>query len=334
MNTEIQNIKQRFEIIGTYSGLDRAIEKAVRVSPTDITVLVTGESGVGKEAFPKIIHQLSHRKHNKFIAVNCGAIPEGTIDSELFGHEKGSFTGADEKKDGKFLVANGGTIFLDEVSALPIDMQGKLLKVLVENSVTKVGSDQKIDVDVRFISATSSDLSEKIKAKLFREDLFHRLNVVPIKIPNLNERIEDIPILAEHFVEKLSLSNGLVSRDFSDEALSFLQSMSWPGNIRQLKNLIERVLILGDPSNQISRDELVLSDVLTEDKSDKKSLISEELSSMPLREAREVFERDYLILQINRFSGNISKTASFVEMERSALHRKLKSLGINSGQKN
>ena len=160
------------------------------------------------------------------------------------------------------------------------------------------------------------------------------MNVVPIKIPNLNERIEDIPILAEHFVEKLSLSNGLVSREFSDDALSFLQSMSWPGNIRQLKNLIERVLILGDPSKQISRDELVLSDVITEDKSDKTSLISDELSSMPLREAREVFERDYLILQINRFSGNISKTASFVEMERSALHRKLKSLGINSGQKN
>ena len=170
--------------------------------------------------------------------------------------------------------ANGGTIFLDEVSELPLDLQGKLLKVLVDNSISRVGSDKKFDLDLRFISATSSDLSEKIKKKKFREDLFHRLNVVPIKIPNLNERIDDIPILAKHFAEKLSSQNGLTIREFSEEAITCLQGMSWPGNIRQLKNLIERVLILGDPSEKISSDELISSEVKSQENSDKINLIS------------------------------------------------------------
>ena len=230
--------------------------------------------------------------------------------------------------------ASGGTIFLDEVSALPLDLQGKLLKVLVDNTLTRVGGGTKIEIDLRFISATSSNLSEKIKNNKFREDLFHRLNVVPIKIPNLNERIDDIPTLAKHFAEKLSSINGLTHREFTDEALTFLQGMSWPGNIRQLKNLIERVLILGDSTKKIISDELILSEAITHENKDKTNLIATELANMSLREAREIFERDYLILQINRFGGNISKTASFIEMERSALHRKLKSLGINSGQKN
>ena len=229
--------------------------------------------------------------------------------------------------------ANGGTIFLDEVSELPMDLQGKLLKVLVENSVSRKGSSKKIDIDVRFISATSSELSEKIKAKKFREDLFHRLSVVPIKVPNLSERIEDIPILAKYFAKHLSSINGFTIREFSDEALTFLQGLEWPGNIRQLKNLIERVLILGNPLEKISSSELILSEVKSKDESEKVNLISTKLANMSLREAREIFEHDYLVLQINRFGGNISKTASFVEMERSALHRKLKSLGITTGQK-
>jgi two-component system nitrogen regulation response regulator NtrX len=248
----------------------------------------------------------------------------------LFGYESSDGS----NNIGAFEKANGGSIFLDEVSELSLELQGKLLKVLVENSLSKVGSDKKIDVDLRFISSTSSDLGEKIKNQSFREDLFHRLNVVPIKIPNLNERIEDIPILAEYFSKKLSLANGLALRKFSIEALTFLQGMTWPGNIRQLRNLIERVLILGNPSEIISSDELILSEVKPQDSNDQINLISTELANMSLREAREIFERDYLILQINRFGGNISKTAAFVEMERSALHRKLKSLGINSGQKN
>ena len=220
------------------------------------------------------------------------------------------------------------------MSNLPLDLQGKLLKVLVESSITRLGSNEKVAVSLRFISATNSDLLEKIKNRNFREDLFHRLNVVPIKIPNLSERIDDIPILAKFFVERLSSINGLAYREFTEEALTFLQGMNWPGNIRQLRNIIERVLILGEPSDKIKVDELILSEPKAQDKDDKINLMSSEFASMSLREAREIFERDYLILQINRFGGNISKTAAFVEMERSALHRKLKSLGINSGQKN
>ena len=199
MNTEIQNIKQRFEIIGTYSGLDRAIEKAVRVSPTDITVLVTGESGVGKEAFPKIIHQLSHRKHNKFIAVNCGAIPEGTIDSELFGHEKGAFTGATSSRSGYFEVADGGTIFLDEVGELPLTTQVRLLRVLENGEFIKVGSSKVQKTNVRIVAATNLNMEDAITKGKFREDLFYRLSTVEIKIPPLRERKTDIILLFRKF---------------------------------------------------------------------------------------------------------------------------------------
>jgi two-component system nitrogen regulation response regulator NtrX len=183
------------------------------------------------------------------------------------------------------------------------------------------------------ISSSNSDLLEQIKNKQFREDLFHRLNVVPIKIPNLSDRIDDIPVLAKHFVKEFSSVNGLPSREFTDEALSFLQGMNWPGNIRQLKNVIERVLILGDPTDKVTSDELMFTRPKAQDSGEKVNSISSELAGMSLREAREIFERDYLLLQINRFGGNISKTAAFVEMERSALHRKLKSLGINSSKK-
>ena len=210
--------------------------------------------------------------------------------------------------------AKGGTIFLDEVSELPLELQGKLLKVLVENSLSRVGSDAKINLNIRFISATSSDILKNINDKKFREDLFHRLNVVPIKVPNLNERVDDIPILAEYFAKKLSSNNGLALRKFSEEAITFLQGMNWPGNIRQLKNLIERVLILGTLGENRS-DELILSEIKSQDENDKTNLISPELANMSLREAREIFETRLSYLQINRFGGNISKTASFVEME-------------------
>ncbi len=215
-----------------------------------------------------------------------------------------------------------------------MDLQSKLLKVLVENYITRLGSNKKVSVVIRFISATNSESLERMKNKSFREDLFHRLSVVPVKVPNLRDRIDDIPILAKYFVEQLSSGNGLAYREFTDEALTFLQGMHWPGNIRQLKNMIERVLILGEPSDKIKVEELISYEPKSQNRDDKVNLISSELANMSLREAREIFERDYLILQINRFGGNISKTAAFVEMERSALHRKLKSLGINSGQKN
>ena len=329
-NNELkQKDKINIELIGQSTSFRNLMSSLDKVSKANSRVLISGATGSCKEVASRYIHANSQYSDGNFVVINCSTSDEDNLEKMLFGSENqdGSHNiGALEK-------ANGGTVFLDEVAELPIDLQGKLLKVLVENSMSRVGSNKKINLAVRFISATIFDLSEKIKNQEFRLDLFHRLSVVPIKIPNLYERFEDIPILAKHFAGELSSKNGLTFREFSDEALTFLQSMSWPGNIRQLKNLIERLLILGNPSDKISVDELVSSEVKSQDNNHKSNLNSQQLSNMSLREAREIFERDYLILQINRFGGNISKTASFIEMERSALHRKLKSLGITSGQK-
>ena len=300
-----------------------------KVSKANSRVLISGSSGSGKEISARYIHDNSKQADGNFILVNCSTANEVELEKTLFGFE----TSDGFKEIGALEKANGGTIYLDEVAEIPMNLQGKILKFLVEKTINRLGSNKQVDVDVRVISSTNKDLTEKIKIKKFREDLFHRLNVVPIKIPSLSERIDDIPILAKYFVEQLSSSDGFAYREFTNEAMSFLQGMNWPGNIRQLRNLVERVLILGNPLEKISSDELVLRGPKAKDSSEKMNLISSELASMNLREAREIFERDYLLLQINRFGGNISKTAAFVEMERSALHRKLKSLGINSGQK-
>ena len=215
----IQAIKQRFGIIGNDPGLNRAVEKAIQVSPTDISVLVTGESGVGKESIPKIIHSLSHRKHGKYIAVNCGAIPEGTIDSELFGHEKGAFTGATQTRNGYFEVADNGTIFLDEVGDMSLSAQAKVLRALQENKISRVGSDKDIKVDVRVIAATNKKLSKEISKGRFREDLYHRLAVILINVPSLNDRNDDIPLLVDHFSELIAEQQGNAKRQFSDGAI-------------------------------------------------------------------------------------------------------------------
>ena len=318
-----------YELKGESNVFRNFIANLGKVAKANSRVLITGSSGSGKEVSARYIHDNSNYSSGNFIAINCLVSDQNELDRMLFGfeyNENSIEVGALEK-------ANGGTIFLDEVSELPLHLQGKLLKVLVENSLNRIGSNKKVDIDLRVISSTNVNLLEKINKKTFREDLFHRLNVVPIKTPDLSDRVEDIPILAIYFAEKLATVNGLTNRKFTNEALTFLQSMSWPGNIRQLRNVIERVLILGDPSDEITSDELILSEAKAQDTGKKNSLISSDLASMSLREAREVFERDYLVLQINRFGGNISKTAAFIEMERSALHRKLKSLGINSGQK-
>ena len=333
LRRENKELKQKdtidFQLIGKSNVFRNFLSSLEKVSKTNSRVLISGAPGSGKEVASRFIHANSKQSSGHFIDINCSTSDENNLEHMLFGSENrdGSpIIGALEK-------ANGGTIFLDEVSELSLDLQGKLLKVLVDNSISRAGSHRKIDLDLRFISATTSDLSERIKQKKFRLDLFHRLSVVPIECPNLNERIDDIPILARHFAEELSSKNGLIFREFSEEAITCLQGMSWPGNIRQLKNLIERVLILGDPSEKISSDELISSEIKSQENNNKSNLISHQLSNLSLREAREIFERDYLSLQINRFGGNISKTASFIEMERSALHRKLKSLGITSGQK-
>src|SRR5664280_2447963 len=241
---DIQAIKQRFGIIGNSRALDRAIDIARQVSPTDITVLITGESGVGKENFPQIIHQLSSRKHGSYIAVNCGAIPEGTIDSELFGHEKGSFTGAHEARKGYFEVVNGGTIFLDEVAELPLSTQVRLLRVLESGDFMRVGSSKVQKTNVRVIAASNVDVVRAIDHGKIREDLFYRLNTVPIRIPSLRERGEDIILLFRKFAIDFAEKYRMPAIRLDSEARNMLVHYAWPGNVRQLKNITEQISII------------------------------------------------------------------------------------------
>lgn len=240
----VQSIKQRFEIIGNDPKLNRAIEKAIQVAPTDISVLVAGESGVGKESIPKIIHSLSHRKHGKYIAVNCGAIPEGTIDSELFGHEKGAFTGATSTREGYFEVANGGTIFLDEVGELPLTTQVRLLRVLENGEFIKVGSSQVQKTNVRIVAATNVNLFKAIEKGKFREDLYYRLSTVDINLPPLRERKEDIHLLFRKFVADFANKYKMPPLKLDDGAILLLQKFRWSGNIRQLRNVAEQISVL------------------------------------------------------------------------------------------
>ena len=240
----VQSIKQRFSIIGNDTGLNRAIEKAIQVAPTDISVLVTGESGVGKESIPKIIHQLSHRKHGKYIAVNCGAIPEGTIDSELFGHEKGAFTGATQSRSGYFEVANGGTIFLDEVGELPLTTQVRLLRVLENGEFIKVGSSTVLKTDVRIVAATNLNMYEAINKDKFREDLYYRLSTVEIVLPPLRDRKDDIHLLFRKFASDFALKYKMPTIRLDDQAIEALINYRWSGNIRQLRNVAEQISVL------------------------------------------------------------------------------------------
>ncbi|MEG0656765.1 MAG: sigma-54 dependent transcriptional regulator, partial [Mucinivorans sp.] len=238
---DVQGVKNKFGIIGTSKLLDRAIEVAVRVAPTDLSVLITGQSGVGKEFFPQIIHDNSPRKHNPYIAVNCGAIPEGTIDSELFGHEKGSFTGANSERKGYFQEADGGTIFLDEVAELPLTTQVRLLRVLQSGEFMRVGSSKVLKTDVRVVAATNINLVKAIESGRFREDLYYRLNTVPIEVPALCERRADIALLFRRFASDIALQYRMPIITLAPQARTTLESYPWPGNIRQLKNVAEQI---------------------------------------------------------------------------------------------
>ena len=253
MKIDLQQIKQRFGIIGNSVGLNRAIDVALQVAPTDLSVLITGESGVGKEFFPQIIHQNSARKHGQYIAVNCGAIPEGTIDSELFGHEKGSFTGALADRKGYFEVADGGTIFLDEAGELPLPTQARLLRVLETGEFIKVGSSKVQKTNVRIVAATNVNLVEAVKNGKFREDLYYRLNTVPIQIPPLRERSEDIFLLFRKFATDCAEKYRMPAVRLDDDARQLLVSYRWPGNIRELKNVTERISVI-EEKREITAD--------------------------------------------------------------------------------
>lgn len=255
-NQQLQSIKARFGIIGVSPLLDAALETAMRVAPTDLSVLISGESGVGKEAFSKVIHALSTRKHSDFIAVNCGAIPEGTINSELFGHEKGAFTGAVGDRKGYFETVNGGTIFLDEIAELPTDTQAYLLRVLENGEFIKVGSSKVEKTDVRIIAATNVNLEERVRSGKFREDLFYRLNTVPIRVPSLQQRREDIPVLFRKFAYDFAEKYRIQSLRLDKQAEITLENYRWPGNIRELKNVSEQLSILSE-TREVGIDELI-----------------------------------------------------------------------------
>ena len=285
METSRQTIKQRFGIIGNDPLLNRAIEKALRVSPTDISVLVTGESGVGKESFPKIIHQLSHRKHSKYIAVNCGAIPEGTIDSELFGHEKGAFTGATSSRKGYFEVADGGTIFLDEVGELPLTTQVRLLRVLENGEFIKVGSSDVHKTNVRIVAATNLNMDIAINKGKFREDLFYRLSTVEIKVPPLRNRKDDIHLLFRKFASDFAKKYNMPTVRLDENAQKLLTLYNWNGNVRQLRNVAEQLSVLEENRNVSS---ILLKSYLPDFSSNLPAIINKQKDSNDFSNEREI----------------------------------------------
>ncbi|MBF9028008.1 response regulator [Rhodobacterales bacterium FZCC0188] len=303
----------------TFRNLKSQLDK---VTKSNGRVMLTGPAGSGKEMAARYIHAHSNRSDGPFVTVACAAIAPDQMEVVLFGRESPE-RGVEQ---GLLEQANGGVLLLDEVADMPLGTQSKILRILVDQAFTRVGGASKVHVDLRVISSTTKHLPNEISEGRFREELYHRLNVVPIEVPSLEARSEDIPILAEYFIEMFHREQGLALRKIADDAMATLQTMRWPGNVRQLRNLIERVLILGEGTGPISLDDLPMSD---EGKSGtSEASLSPGLTMLPLREARELFERQYLMAQINRFGGNISRTAGFVGMERSALHRKLKSLGV------
>ncbi len=301
-----------------FKGLKQQLDK---VTVGNSRVMLTGPSGAGKEVAARYIHANSERSKGAFVSVNSASISSDKMEEVLFGTE----TREGGVEPGLLEQAHGGVLFFDEVADMPIGTQSKILRVLVEQQFQRVGGSDKVRVDMRVISSTNRDLKEAIDNGNFREELFHRLNVVPVSVPSLEARRDDIPLMAEHFIAELNKSQGLPKRQLSTKALAHLQTRDWPGNIRQLRNVLERSLILGSEAGDIQADELQVKETSAQESA---SAIGGNLVGLPLREARELFERDYLVTQINRFGGNISKTANFVGMERSALHRKLKTLNV------
>ncbi len=315
------------DLIGAAPVINQLRQQIERVAPTGSRVLITGAPGSGKEVVGRLLHARSRRAAGPFVAINCATMRPDSLEIELFGHEASN--GGGPRKIGTFERAHGGTLFLDEVADMPLETQGKIVRALQEQTFERVGGSRRVEVDVRVVASSNRELAAEIAANRFREDLFYRLNVVPIRVPPLRERREDIPLLARHFMVRGAEAARIASREFGEDSLAALQAYTWPGNVRQLRNVVDWLLIMapGDTSDPVRADMLpneitaIAPSVVKWDK-------GSEIMSLPLRDAREVFEREYLLAQVTRFGGNISRTAAFVGMERSALHRKLKSLGV------
>ncbi len=335
LKKEVEQLREQSpisqEMIGNSAVINQLRQSIEKVAPTNSRVLITGPSGCGKELTARMLHLLSHRTNGPFVALNAAAITPDRMELELFGtnEQKGS-----PSKVGALEEAHLGTLYIDEIAEMPLETQSKILRVLVEQKFQRLGSGTKVEVDVRIVSSSSRDLEAERRGGNLREDLFHRLNVVPLEVPGLSERREDIPTLVDHFIAQISISTGLVPRIIGEDAMAILQSYEWPGNVRQLRNIIERLMILSEGD----ADTVITAEMLPEELGGAVNLNpdgsgGEHLMSLPLRDAREIFEREYLMAQINRFGGNISRTAEFIGMERSALHRKLRVLGVNSSDR-
>jgi two-component system nitrogen regulation response regulator NtrX len=315
-------------LVGQSSAINQLRHTIEKVAPTNSRILIVGPSGAGKELAARSIHGQSARASGPFVVINAAAMTPDRMESELFGVEASN--GSQARKPGALEEAHGGTLFIDEIADMPRETQNKILRVLVDQTFMRVGGTNRISVDVRIVSSTARNLEAEIIAGRFREDLFHRLSVVPIRVPPLAERRDDIPHLVDYFMEQISQSTGLPKRKIGTDAIAVLQSHDWPGNVRQLRNNVERVMILaGGDAEAVITASMLPQDVGAMVPAMPNGGGGEQLMGLPLRDAREVFEREYLLAQISRFGGNISRTAEFVGMERSALHRKLKALGIS-----
>ncbi len=328
----LSRVKKDINIIGESEPIQNLRQMISRVSPTNSWVLITGENGTGKELVAQNIHYQSARAARAFVEMNCAAIPEDLIESELFGHEKGSFTGATAQKKGKFDMAHGGTLFLDEIADMSLKTQAKILRILQEQRFERIGGNETILVDVRVIAATNKNLEHEIKAGRFREDLYYRLNVIPFRVPTLRERITDIPLLAKSFLMMFARESGGKFKVFSDDAFEVLKKHDWPGNIRELRNFIERIFIL-TPLDFIDVNDLKQAGLELNPLGDLVSSESMEETLFKfnkLREARAEFEKDFILKKLEENEGNVSKTAEVIGVERSHLHRKIKSYGIDN----
>ncbi|HMB10649.1 sigma-54 dependent transcriptional regulator [Saliniramus sp.] len=332
LKREVRDLRARSiqasRIAGRSATVGQLRQTVERVAPTNARVLVTGAPGSGKELVARTIHSMSTRSNGPFVIINAATITPETMEMELFGVEAGE---GRERRVGALEEAHGGTLYLDEIADMPRETQDRVMRVLVEQNFQRVGGGTRVHVDVRIISSSSRDLQAEIAANRLRQDLFHRLSVVPIRVPSLSERREDVPELISFFMEQISAATGLPKRRIGDDAMAVLQSHDWPGNIRQLRNNVERLMILatGEAEEEITSD-MLPNEIGAMVPTTPSGAGGERLMSLPLRDAREIFEREYLMAQIARFSGNISRTAEFIGMERSALHRKLKSLGVNA----